>query len=233
MNTIDRALIIRRQAVELSKQYAADCAESCEKHNLPYEFIDAVEFLECEEAFQSVGAKKSPRYKNTMGNCCCHSSHIKCWKRIIELDKPCIILEHDAIVKGDVRNIDIPDMAVTTFGHRVAGVNDYNPIGPAKEFIEIRRAIGVHACGLTPNTAKWLWEHARDEGVSVGVDRWLMMQRASKLPLYVCHPEQVVCWARTSTSNFKEGEQGVDRKKTSVANYKDAFSPSWTKGLTK
>ena len=233
MNTIDRALIIRRQGVELSKQYAADCAESCEKHNLPYEFIDAVEFLECEEAFQSVGAKKSSRYNNTMGNCCCHSSHIKCWKRIIELNKPCIILEHDAIVKGDVRNIDIPDMAATTFGHRVAGVNDYNPIRPAKEFIEIRRAIGVHACGLTPNTAKWLWEHARDEGVSVGVDRWLMMQRASKLPLYVCHPEQVVCWARTSTSNFKEGEQGVDRKKTSVANYKDAFSPSWTKGLTK
>ena len=233
MSKIDRALIIRRQGVELSKQYAADCAESCEKHNLPYEFIDAVEFLECEEAFQSVGAKKSPRYNNTMGNCCCHSSHIKCWKRIIELDKPCIILEHDAIVKGDVRNIDIPDMAATTFGHRVAGVNDYNPIAPAKEFIEIRRAIGVHACGLTPNTAKWLWEHARDEGVSVGVDRWLMMQRASKLPLYVCHPEQVVCWARTSTSNFKEGEQGVDRKKTSVANYKEAFSPSWTKGLTK
>jgi len=174
MAKIDRALIIRRQGVELSKQYAADCAKSCEKHNLPYEFIDAVEFLECEKAFESVGAKTSPTYKNTMGNCCCHASHIKCWKRIVEIDKPCIILEHDAIVKGDVRNIEIPDM-----------------------------------------------------------DKWLMMRRASKLPLYVCHPEQVVCWSRTSTSNFKEGEQGKDGKKSSVTNYKEAFSPSWRKGLTK
>jgi GR25 family glycosyltransferase involved in LPS biosynthesis len=233
MAKIDRALIIRRQGVELSKQYAADCAKSCEKHNLPYEFIDAVEFLECEKAFESVGAKTSPTYKNTMGNCCCHASHIKCWKRIVEIDKPCIILEHDAIVKGDVRNIEIPDMSATTFGHRVADINDYNPVGPAKEFIEISRAVGVHACGLTPNTAQWLWEQARDKGVSVGVDKWLMMRRASKLPLYVCHPEQVVCWSRTSTSNFKEGEQGKDGKKSSVTNYKEAFSPSWRKGLTK
>lgn len=231
MNTVDRALIIRRQGLELSKQYAADCAESCEKHNLPYEFIDAVEFLPCKKAFESVGAKMSPRYTNTMGNCCCHSSHIKCWKRIIELDKTCIILEHDAIVKGNVRNIEVPDMAATTFGHRVKDVNDYTPVGPAKEFIQIKRAIGVHACALTPNTAKWLWEHARDEGVRVGVDRWLMMKRASKLPLYVCSPEQVVCWARTSTSNMQRPNGSKqDSRRSQVQNYSEAFSPFWKKG---
>ena len=232
MSTIDRALIIRRLGNDLSKKYAQGCAESCEEHNLPYEFIDAVEFLSCEEAFASVGAKKAPEYKNTKGNCCCHSSHIKCWKRIIELDKPCLILEHDAIVKGDVRNIDIPDMAVTTFGHRVRDINEYTPISEAKEFIKIPRAIGVHACGLTPKTAKWLWENARDEGVSVGVDRWLMMARRSGLPLYVCHPEQVVCWSRTSTSKMQNtNEQQKDGMKGSVVNYSNAFSPSWEKGL--
>ena len=231
MAKIDRALIIRRQGIELSKEYAQQCAESCEEHNLPYEFIDAVEFLECQQAFESVGAKMKQNYKNTKGNCCCHSSHIKCWKRIIELNKPCIILEHDAIVKGDVRNIDIPDMAATTFGHRVTEKDQYKPIGPAKEFIEIPRAVGVHACALTPNTAKWLWEKARDEGVGVGVDRWLMMQRASKLPLYVCHPEQVVCWVRTSTSNIQDkNNQKKDSRRSSVQNYSQAFSPSWQKG---
>lgn len=234
MAKINRALIIRRQGVQLSKEYAQDCAESCEEHNLPYEFIDAVEFLECQQAFESVGAKMKQNYKNTKGNCCCHSSHIKCWKRIIELDKPCIILEHDAIVKGGVRNIDIPDMAATTFGHRVADVNHYNPIGPAKEFIEIPRAIGVHACALTPNTAKWLWEHARDKGVDVGIDRWLMMRRASGLPLYVCHPEQVVCWVRTSTSNIQEkNNTEKSKQRNNVQNYKNAFSPSWEAGLKK
>lgn len=100
-------------------EYAQICAESCEKHNLPYEFIDAVEFLNCKKAFKSVGTYKNGNYHIRDGNCCCHASHIKCWKRIVELNKACIILEHDAVVKGNVRNIDIPDMATVTFGHTV------------------------------------------------------------------------------------------------------------------
>lgn len=232
---IDRALIIRRQQVELSKIYAEQCAKSCEEHGLPYEFIDAVEFMECGEAFKSVGAFKTPSYTNTMGNCCCHSSHIKCWKRIIEIGKPCIILEHDAIVKGDVRNIDIEDMTVVTFGHRVVSEDEYEPPGPAKELVKIKRAIGVHACGLTPKTAEWLWNDASTNGVSVGVDRWLMMQTRSGLPLYVCDPPQVVCWARTSTSNFKKADKDkvYDSQRPRAHNYQEALTPAWRKGLKK
>ena len=223
MAKIDRALIIRRLENEISIEYAQTCVESCEKHGLPYELIDAIEHVPCDEAFKKVGTFAKHGYKNTQGNCCCHASHIKCWKRIIEIDKPCIVLEHDAIVKGDVRSIDIPDMAAVTFGHRVAKVDDYEPIGPIKELIQIRRAIGVHACALTPVTAKWLWEQAKVQGVSVGVDKYLMMQRKSGLPLYVPDPEQVVCWARVSTSNIQQTIQ--------LHNYPDSFSPSWKKGL--
>lgn len=236
MAKINRALIIRRQQVELSKFYAQQCADSCVKHGLSFEFIDAVEYLSCEDAFKSVGAKKSKHYKNTMGNCCCHSSHIKCWKRIIEIDKPCLILEHDAIVVGDVKNIEIPDMVVTTFGHRVTQVDEYTPPGSAERLVEIEKAIGVHACGLSPVTAKWLFEDARDNGVKIGVDKWLMMKKESGLPLYVCEPPQVVCWARISTSNFKKGEQrdDVQNPRNRVAhNYKESYTDGWIKGLKK
>ena len=229
---IDRALIIRRLENEISMEYAKGCVESCEKHGLPYEFIDAVENVPCDEAFRSVGAKKNPRYSNTQGNCCCHSSHIKCWKRIIELDKACIVLEHDAIVKGNVRNIDIPDMAVVTFGHRVVNETDYNPVGPIERLKEIPRAIGVHAAGLTPKTAAWLWQDARDNGISVGVDKWLMMQRKSGLPLYVSEPEQVVCWARVSTSNIQRTVQFKTQPRAQVQNYREAFSNKWREGFT-
>lgn len=228
---IDRALIIRRLQNELSMEYAEGCAKSCEEHGLPYEFIDAVEDMECKQAFESVGAFKQAKYNNTMGNCCCHSSHIKCWKRIIELDKACIILEHDAVVKGDVTNIDIPDMAVVTFGHRVAELNKYKPVGPAQKLKQIPRAIGVHAAGITPKTAAWLWEDARDNGIGIGVDRWLMMQRKSGLPLYVCEPEQVVCWVRVSTSNYQRSKQFLRKPRASIQNYKEAFSDFWEKGL--
>lgn len=230
---IDRALIIRRLKVPISMEYAEMCAKSCEKHDLPYEFIEAVEFLECGDAFKSVGAFKKPSYSNTMGNCCCHASHIKSWKRIVEVDKPCIILEHDAVVKGDVRSIDIPDMATVTFGHRVANLDDYTPPGKLEKLVSIPKSVGVHACALTPKTANWLWEDARTNGVAVGVDRWLMMQRASKLPLYVAEPPQVVCWARVSTSNLDRTLEFNKTPRSQVTNYRESLTPGWYGGLKK
>lgn len=230
---IDRALIIRRKTVELSIKYAETCIESCEQHGLPYEVIDAIDFLECDQAFAKVGVKKQPGYHNHMGNCGCHASHIKCWKRIIDLNKPCIILEHDAIVKGNVRNIDIPDMAVVTFGHRVARVDDYDPIGPCEKLIQINKAVGVHACALTPQTAKWLVADAETNGIGIGVDRWLIMERKSGLPLYVADPPQVVCWVRTSTSKFSNPNQSEAPHKRRVVNIHEALSPAWHKGIKK
>jgi len=228
---IDRALIIRRLENDISMEYAEGCAASCEEHNLPYEFIDAVENIPCELAFKSVGAFARDGYTNTQGNCCCHSSHIKCWKRIVELNKPCLILEHDAVVRGDVRNISIPDMAVVTFGHRVANKDDYTPIGPIENLQEIPRSVGVHACGLSPITAKWLLDDATTKGIKIGIDRYLMMQRKSGLPLYVANPEQVVCWARVSTSNMQRTAHFKTRARRDVTNYPDSFSSNWLKGM--
>ena len=234
---IDRALIIRRQGVKLSQEYAAVTAESCKKHGLDYEFIDAVEFLQCDDAFEKVGAFKQPDYNNSMGNCCCHASHIKSWDRIVEIDKPCIILEHDAVVLGDVTNIDIPDMQVVTFGHRVADINDYVPPNKITSLVEIKKSVGVHACGLSPVTAKWLSDDAKTNGVSIGVDRWLMMQRRSGLPLYVAEPPQVVCWARQSTMKMQKNNNAkINAKqsvKSQVVNYKESLTPGWFKGLKK
>lgn len=226
---VDRALIIRRLRVPISMEYAQGCAESCEKHNLSYEFIDAVEFLPCEEAFASVGVKKDPNYTNTMGNCCCHSSMIKCWKRIVELGKPCIILEHDAIILGDVKTIDIPDMSVVTFGGHVHLKDEYRPIGPAKKLTEIQRGKGCHAYSITPITAKFLLDELEEHGVTVGVDRRLMMQPT--MPLYMCDPPQAVAWNRVSTSNMTSAEDG--KRSPKITNPASLCIESWNKGLIK
>lgn len=209
-------------------EYAQICAESCEKYNLPYEFIDAIEFLECNDAFKSVGVKKDKTYKNRMGNCCCHASHIKCWKRIIELDETCIILEHDAIVKGNVCDIDIPDMVTTTFGHRIENLDDYEPPAPAEKLVRIKRSLGVHACALTPTTAKWLWKDARDNGVKIGIDQYLMMRPPTVLPLYVCEPPQVVCWERIATSKFTKDDQTPYSNPATV--FPESITEGWKKG---
>jgi len=229
--TIDRALIIRRPTHDLSKKYAEMCAQSCEDHDLPYEFIDGVENLPCAEAFAEVGTRPVNGYHNTSGDCCCHASHIKAWKRITEIDAPCLILEHDAIVLGDVRGVEIPDMAVVTFGHRVRARNQYSPPSPAKSLVRIPRSVGVHACGLSPKTAAWLHDDAMKNGIGVGVDRWLMMKTMSGLPLYVCEPPQVVCWVRASTSHYERTKQYENGGVPKVVNYPESLTDGWNKGL--
>jgi hypothetical protein len=222
---IDRALILRSTENETSLKYSEICAKTCETHNLPYEFIEGIYGLDCENAFKKVGAFKKPKYKNKDGHCCCHAAHIQCWQRIIEIDKPCIILEHDAYVLGDVRNIDIPNMAIVTFGHRVKNPNDYKPIKPAESLIKVERTMGVHACAMTPKTASWLVHDAKNNGIEIGNDAWLMGGK-SGLPLYVCEPPQVVCWVRNCTTNIKRGQGDL-------RNVPESLSNSWKKGLQK
>jgi len=220
---INRTLILRSKENEVSLEYSKLCAESCEKHGLPYEFVDGIYGLDCDSAFESVGAFKQPDYTNKPGHCCCHSAHIRCWQRIIEIGEPCIILEHDAIVLGDITNIDIPDMAIVTFGHRVANPNEYKPIKPADKLVPVERTMGVHACAMTPKTAEWLNEDAKNNGVGIGNDAWLMQQK-SGLPLFVCDPPQIVCWVRQCTTNIKRGQGDL-------RNFPESLTNNWKAGL--
>jgi hypothetical protein len=212
-------------------EYAQMCAESCEKHGLPYDFIDGIEFMTSEDAFKAVGAWKQPTYNTGMtGHDNCHASHIKCWRRIIELNVPCIILEHDAIVKGDVRNVDIPDMAVVTFGHRVGLPEMYEPVSPIQGLVQIERAFGVHACGLSPITAMWLIDFVETNGVGTNVDSFLITERQSGLPLYVAEPPQVICWPRVSTREWQIKEK-VRKEMGITWTFSEASTPGWVAGF--
>lgn len=227
---IDRGLIIRREGVELSEQYAEVCAESCREHGLPYEFIDAVQFLQPMQAYASVGSFMKTRWNVQEGNACCHASHIKAWRRIVEIGKPCIVLEHDAVIVGDVRTVDIPDMATVTFGYRVPNKDTYKPPRRADKLAKINKAVGVHACGLSPITAKWLVEDA-EQGVTQGVDKWLMMGPGSGLPLYVCDPPQAVCWVRESSMPITSEGYIAHRGVRGSANAGADVIDSWKEGL--
>jgi len=227
---IDRALIIRRLRVKESLEYAEMCAKTCEEHGLPYEYIDGVEFMTGPEALESVGVWLQPGVKTTDGHLNCHASHVKAWRRIVEINKPCIILEHDALVLGDVRNIDIPDMVVTTFGHRVGLPDMYTPIGPIKELKQIEKSIGVHACGLTPETCRWLLNDLETNGVSINVDDYLIIERRSGLPLYVANPPQVVCWPRVSTREWTD-ENKEQKTMGATWSYSHGLTPEWIAGL--
>lgn len=227
---VTKALIIRREGVQMSMDMAAGCAKSCDDHNLPWEFIDAVQFMEPQQAYKSVGSFMKRNWNPAEGNACCHSSHIKSWRRIVELNETCLILEHDSLVVGDCKTIDIPDMAAITYGFRVCGKDDYTPPGPAETLIELKRSVGVHACALTPVTAKWLLDDACQNGVTCGVDRWLFMSKASGLPVYCVDPPQAVCWVRGSSMPIgNKPSRGTPGCRNAGIN----LPPGWKAGLKK
>lgn len=229
---VDRALIIRGKDVPLSVEYADVCAESCEKFNVPYEFIDAVYVTNGQEAYDLVGAKIAKQWGFNNGNAGCHASMIKCWDRIVELDETCIIMEHDALLVGNVRNVEIPDKACVTFGFRVKKKDEYKPISEIKRLTQIKRSIGCHAYAITPKTAKWLLHNARVDGLTCGVDRWLMMGPRSGLPLYVADPPQAVCWVRKSTMDHKAKKNGKRLGVWSPKNDPECSNlPSWKRGI--
>lgn len=201
---VDRALIIRRLGVPESLQYADMCAEGCKKYNIPYEFLDGIEFLSSEDAMKAVGVFLSPeQYKQangrgvSQGNNNCHASHIKAWRRIVELNKACVIFEHDVVVKGNICNIDIIEDAINIFGHRVNDPKIYNPVCGIKSMVRIPQSIGGHAYALTPSTAQWFITDAETNGVNINVDEWI--NKGCGKPLYITEPPQVVCWPRAST----------------------------------
>lgn len=130
------------------------------------------------------------------------------------------------MIVGKLNTVNIPDMAVVTFGHRVPDRDSYTPIvNKVDHLIEIPRAIGTHAYGLSPVTAKWLVDDAINDGVKMEVDRYLMMDCKSGLPpLYVAEPPQAVCWVRESTI------RGCAKR--DLINFPEALSASWYQGLT-
>ena len=178
-------------------EYAKYCADSCERHGLDYEYIDGIEFLEEKEAYKAVGVDSEYKTKYSKGHHNCHASHIKAWRRIIELDQCCIVLEHDAVVKGNVKNIEIPEMSVVTFGHRVMEERFYEPIGEIQDLVKINKSLGSHAYSITPETAKFLIDDAEKNKVRENIDIQLFYKPI--LDLYVVDPPQAVCWPRKTT----------------------------------
>ena len=232
---IDRALIIRRLKVQDSLDYAKMCADSCEKFGIPYEYIDGIEFVSSEEAMELVGAWINPKqYEQargrgvSTGNNCCHASHIKAWRRILEINKPCLILEHDSIVKGDVRTVDMIDDAIINCGHRISHPDMYEPIRQADSLVKIRTASGGHAYALTPKTAKYLIDDVEQNGVNINVDEWINLKCG--LPLYAMEPSQVVCWPRVSSREWQDLEK--ERKEMGASwCFGDELTPSWREGM--
>ena len=208
--TIPSKVYIIRISDPLSQEYAKTAAESCEKLNMNYEFIEGVENMNASDAWGLLKVKtkgKTPTSKtkhissDTKASCAT-VSHILTWEKMIEDKVGCaVILEHDALMLHKPE-INIPDNIIAVLGYKVTDPNRYDHVkaGPPKSIQDIKYHNGAHAYAITLQTAKNLIEEIRVRGSFGAIDNaYFMSNRKTRVPIGIVDPTPSIGWVRKST----------------------------------
>jgi hypothetical protein len=185
--SVDKAYIIRIKNHELSENLAKRCCESCEKVGMPYEFWDAYNGLGEEIIFPSnhnliMDMMKITNHHLTKQEICCLLSHVSLWAKCILIDKPIVVLEHDAIMAqpylnhGMYNSISYLGCAEQVNGWKMYPTPPHGTDGPNNHFI-----LRTHAYAIDPAVAKNLLSHAIKYGLHTSADKFI---RADIFPMH-------------------------------------------------
>jgi hypothetical protein len=185
---VEKAYIIRVQGNETSETLSARCAASCDEVGQKYEFWDAYDGY--------VDPIKPPAHHSevlnlirvtdhylTRGEVACALSHISLWNHCAQIDKPIVILEHDAVmlhpylthaVYNSICYLGGSEQAEK--GWQVLPTPPHASEGPNYHFI-----CRAHAYAIDPCVAKNLLAHVIKYGISAPLD---IMIRADVFPMH-------------------------------------------------
>ena len=178
--TIDSAYIIRLRGNADSEYYAARCVDSCKNVQMPYQLWDAYDGTtnasivipehsrNC--SFMSI-LKIMDNYL-TKAEVACALSHISLWLHCAKIDKPIVILEHDAVMLKALSHF--PGFNTIVFLGSVEWAERNWPImqvplhasdGPNKHFI-----CRAHAYAIDPIVAKNMLANILKMGIYASLD---------------------------------------------------------------
>lgn len=186
--SVDRAYIIKLKNNVTSEKMAIRCAESCEKVGQKYQFWDAYDGFE--------NPIKVPDHHNivmdlikvtnhyvTRTEVATALSHISLWVQCVKIDKPIVILEHDAIMlkpyyeHGVFNSIAYLGSAEQYYKNwPVSPTPIHASDGPNYHFI-----CRAHAYAVDPAVAKNLIAHVIKFGIHASLD---IMIRADIFPIH-------------------------------------------------
>lgn len=186
--TVDRAYIIRVNGHDLSEKLAQRCADSCDEVGQKYQFWDAFNGLESEikppkEYSDIVDMVKVTDHYLTRGEVACALSHISLWAHCVLLDKPIVILEHDAIMLQPYTAHGVYNSIAYLGGREqylqgwnVTSIPPHASEGPNYHFI-----CRAHAYAIDPCVAKNMLSHVLKMGIHMPLD---IMLRADIFPIH-------------------------------------------------
>ena len=209
-----------------SIQYANECAESCKQHGMPYTLWKGIDMRETrgEDLEKETGFTWTTRNAE-MG---CTASHLKLWHTIASMPHACAVFEHDAVVRHNFYNYEIPDNKLVMLGYRVMQAEDYEYPNEEMTFMDINKFEGTHAYAITPNMAKYMIERMKGYytqtfgGVNTTIDGILSIHDSFGIARCVMDPPPVVCVV---------GNERISTIQGRPAAYNACVSPGFMKGL--
>ena len=186
--TAGDAYIIRINDHEFSEKMAKRCASSCNRVGQPYQFWDA---------YDGTGdTLKLPKHHNdtmsmmkitnhylTKGEVACALSHISLWVQCVLLDKPIVILEHDAIMLAPYKSHGVYN-SICYLGGEEQAIHNWNvtSVPPqASDGPNYRFICRAHAYAIDPAVAKNMVAYVIKMGIHTSLD---MMLRADLFPIH-------------------------------------------------
>lgn len=176
---IESAYIITVKGNKKSEEMSKRCQLSCHNVKMPYKVWDAYDAIEKpiqepdhlkNDPFMSM-LKVTDHYL-TKGEVACALSHISLWSHCAQIDKPIVILEHDAIMVDKIEFHDQFNSIVYLGGSEWAEKGwKMLPIAPhASEGPNYHFICRAHAYAIDPPVAKNLLSHVLKFGIVAPLD---------------------------------------------------------------
>lgn len=185
---VESAYIIKIQGNQLSENLAQDCAGSCQQAGMPYKFWDAydgtTEKIKVPSHHgQFMNLLKITDHYLTRSETACALSHISLWVHCVEIDRPIVILEHDAfMIKPYLRHNVYNSICYLGSneqfdkGWPIVPTPPHASEGPNYHFI-----CRAHAYAIDPAVAKNLLSHVLKFGICAPLD---IIIRADLFPMH-------------------------------------------------
>lgn len=178
---IESAYIITVKGDVNSEKYSLNCQKSCEAVGMPYKVWDAYNGIGTPGVITAPDHMKNDSFMNmlkitdhylTRGEVACALSHISLWVHCALIDKPIVILEHDAYM---IRKLEVKDSynSIVYLGGQ-EWVNDnwkVYPIPPhASEGKNVLFICRAHAYCIDPVVAKNMLSYVLQHGICDPLD---------------------------------------------------------------
>lgn len=176
---VESAYIITIKSNKTSEKLSKRCQDSCSKVEMPakvwYAYDGTGETIVEPEHLKDDSVMSMLKVTNhylTKSEVSCILSHISLWLRCIKLDRPIVILEHDAIMVKKVQQLGSYNAIVYLGGvewasnsFNICDIPPHGSEGPNVHFI-----CRAHAYAIDPQVAKNLVAHVLKMGIYTSAD---------------------------------------------------------------